>query len=82
MAKNESFWTEPTRHWGAFAMNTGEGPQSGLTKREYAAIAAMQGILSAEADTEGGYDPKLVAADAVRMADYLFDELEKNGEGK
>lgn len=47
----------------------------GLTKLEYAAIAAMQGIL---AYPEGGSKLETVSRDAVLIANALFDELEKS----
>ena len=61
----------------------------GLTKREAAAIAAMQGLMSNSdaltslhqaADSECGEAEALVAKEAIRQADALFDELEKGGD--
>ena len=46
----------------------------GLTKREYFAAMAMQGILS---NSSGDYDFGGAATDAVRYADALLTELEK-----
>ncbi len=51
---------------------------NGLTKREYAAIMAMQGILAAQTNT-GYRDPKDVAERAVKQADELLKQLEKDG---
>lgn len=45
----------------------------GLTKREYFAAMAMQGLLA-----QNGYDRfDSLAIDAVRQADVLLEELEK-----
>lgn len=49
----------------------------GLTKREAAAIAAMQGLLAGEREHT---PPDETAKSAVKRADALFDELEK-GDG-
>jgi len=60
---------------------------TGLFKREFAAIAAMKGILSndpavrriAEGAKENAIDPCcIVATGAVLMADALLAELEKD----
>ena len=48
-----------------------------LTKREYAAIAAMQGMMRMETSES---DPGKLAEYAVRQADALFDELDKGGD--
>ena len=53
----------------------GKGWQLGLTKREYFAAMAMQGILSAEADNEEGYNYHIAARDAVGCADALIYAL-------
>ena len=45
----------------------------GLTKREMFAMAAMQGLLAHEADS----NPQFIAQDAVIIADALLAELEK-----
>ena len=47
----------------------------GLTKREYAAIELMQGILAADTRTSLAMDRAIPMA--VRIADELFKELEK-----
>jgi len=47
---------------------------SGLTKLEYAAIAAMQGLLSNPTDNEYFASIELLA---IKHANALFDELEK-----
>ena len=52
----------------------------GLTKREAAAIAAMQGLLAASGGSEHYYaadDIKNVSRAAVDHADALFDDMEK-----
>ena len=48
---------------------------NGLTKREYAAVKAMQGLLA----SDSGYNtrPDAIASQAVAMADALLNELEK-----
>lgn len=53
------------------------GSKDGLTKREYFAAMAMQGILSSvlEQGVDVGRDQ--VAIDSVRMADALLAELER-----
>ena len=45
--------------------------KGGLTKREYAAIAAMQGLLTGKGAQEN------IAKWSVDAADLLFNELEK-----
>ena len=56
--------------------NNADGPNyDGLTKREAAAIAAMQGMLAHDADL--GVPRLDVPREAVSMADSLFDELDK-----
>lgn len=50
-----------------------DAPQEGLTKREYFAAMAMQGLL-----TKFGNDYELqIAKDAIYWADALIDELNK-----
>lgn len=57
----------------AFRMpKPGASPAANLTRRELAAYMAMQGLLAREPN---GYQP--VAIDAVRYADALIKELEK-----
>lgn len=60
----------------AFPSNESENfePSDGLSKREYAAIEAMKGLLSNRASDVDGI--VLVKA-AVGLSDALFDELEK-----
>jgi hypothetical protein len=53
---------------GAFAASA----QHGLTKREYFAACALQGLAS-----NGGSNPALAAFHAVFCADVLIDELNK-----
>ena len=55
-------------------------PFRGLTKREYIAAMAMQGMLSdLTASEQEGYDVsrECVASHALAMADALLKELEK-----
>lgn len=49
---------------------------SGLTKREYLAAMAMQG-LCANSIPGGHHQPDIYARDAVQIADALLAELEK-----
>lgn len=51
----------------------------GLTIREYAAIAAMQGLLAASGDSKGvvQFDTDMLVDTAVGTADALLAELEK-----
>lgn len=51
-------------------------PAYGLTKREYFAGLAMQGLVS----RIGGYDPNLAAEVAVTSADALLLALERKPE--
>lgn len=54
-------------------------PYSGITKREYFAAKAMQGMLSGRTEHE---DPMISVRDAVQMADDLLAELDKTTETK
>ena len=70
---------------------TGHLPQGGLTKREAAAIAAMQGMM-AGADEKGAATmlkiaeqfcistTQAYARSAIEMADALFHELDEEGD--
>lgn len=51
--------------------------QTGLTKREYFAALAMQGIISSSTTTEE-YTISAMARDSVRLADALCEALENN----
>ncbi len=51
--------------------------KKGLTKREYIATAAMQGLLAGLAH---GYNEIEIAEDAVSMADRLIAKLNKPSE--
>ena len=53
--------------------------EGGLTKREYAAIQAMNGLLSTtDPVTDWTIDgTRLIAEESAILADALFDELEK-----
>lgn len=54
----------------------------GLTKREYFAAMAMQGILSSSDCAHGGYSSAgLAAAAAVVQADAIIDALNNESEG-
>jgi hypothetical protein len=48
---------------------------SNLTKREYFAAMALQGLLS-DSNSKGSY--KQFVKDAVKMADALIEELNEN----
>ena len=54
---------------------TGHLPQGGLTKREAAAIAAMQGYMAA--DIKDSLTCAEIAHVAVEAADALFDKLDE-----
>jgi hypothetical protein len=50
---------------------------AGLTKREYFAAMAMQGLFAVKQHNDS---LKLVAKVAVGMADYLIEELNRNNQ--
>jgi len=56
-----------------------EWPQPGLTKREFFAALAMQGLCAAQPDMQRGtiIDEDEIASDAVACADALLKELAK-----
>lgn len=56
---------------GAFPKRADGAPQTGLTKREYFAGLAMQGMAMSDLKFED------IAHDAVKIADALLAELEK-----
>lgn len=62
-------WRDITEHGGEMLRET----FFGLTKLEEAAMRAMQGILA------GGFElsSKAIIEESVRLANALFDELEK-----
>lgn len=54
------------------------GKYGGVTKREYFAGIALQGLLATESDTPiGEWNYEFIAATAVKSADALIKELEK-----
>ena len=61
----------------AFAQHPDRHFDHGLTKREYFAAMAMQGLFAVKQHNDS---LKLVAKVAVGMADYLIDELNKKAE--
>lgn len=63
-------------HDAAYPIINGDyNPEFGLTKREYFAAMAMQGILS-DRDNQGyTWNYEAMAADAVKMADQLIKQL-------
>jgi len=61
---------------GIFDSKTGpHGASSGLTKLEYFAAAALQGICAADTEDQG--KPKMMVEHAVNMARLLIAELER-----
>ena len=84
--KNRDMPAAPPAHRTFFS---GE-EATGLTKREAAAIAAMQGVignpdymkaLAKQFGTSGMKAPDYVALAARDLSDALFDELEKPHDG-
>jgi hypothetical protein len=63
----------------AFTGIVNEAYQEGLTKREYFAGLAMQGLMTSQ-DQNGSWrhDIKTCAEISVQMADAILAELEKN----
>jgi hypothetical protein len=62
----------------AFAVNLGTGDCAGLSKREYLASAALQGLCAAITDYDGPsrlLDMDGIAKDAVELADALLAAL-------
>lgn len=59
------------------AENVGGKEYSGLTKREYFAIMAMQSIIAWKSDKIYHTDKETVCRDSVIMADELLKQLEK-----
>jgi hypothetical protein len=53
----------------------------GLTKREYFAAMAMQGVINLGFKADGNADPEFTARDAVKYADALIAELNTEGGG-
>lgn len=68
--------SEPAFSKAAFYCTEGgiDSPQEGLSKREYFAAMAMQGLLS-DADNCGNLSD--IVFDAVKMADMLIEQLNK-----
>jgi|688.fasta_scaffold1461764_2 hypothetical protein len=60
----------------AFATASDSRYQAGLTKREYFAILALQGICI-EKYVQRDDDRNMIAQWSVKMADALLEELEK-----
>ena len=61
----------------AFPFGYAMGVEDGLTKREYIAAMAMQGMLANSELTNETFKERLVAAWSVDCADALIDELNK-----
>jgi Mn-dependent DtxR family transcriptional regulator len=65
--------------------NSEQGPQDGLTKREYFAGLAMQGLLTRVPKRHGDetdlgiLEAKRIAAESRIMADLLIEELNEGG---
>ena len=62
---------------GAFAWANKDDYQEGLTKREYFAGLAMEGILKRVKTPLALREFSLIAEESVLMADALLEELEK-----
>jgi hypothetical protein len=60
-------------NYGAFACASDGGHQPGLTKREYFAAMALQGICS----NTSAWIGQPLAVSAVKMAEDLLEELDK-----
>ena len=76
MENNKTHGDSPAFAKAAFANEYGiDAPQEGLTKREYFAAMAMQGIIA----NKDGLDIKIerIVESAVDTADALIDELNK-----
>lgn len=62
---------------GAFSCAGNDGYQQGLTKREYFAGLAMQGMLADESGGQGGtYTAEKCITRAIEFADELLKQLE------
>jgi acetolactate synthase regulatory subunit len=62
---------------GAYPANNNETTDEGLTKREYFAAMAMQGLLSCDAKYGGKEDHIKLTRDSVRHADLLINALNR-----
>lgn len=62
----------------AFAAGSESWNQVGITKREYFAAMALQGIIAAHNIYETGIDHEVNAKTAVNAADELIKALNKN----
>jgi len=76
MSANKGNYPAMPQEWEAYGEGMG---QTGLTKREYFAGLAMQGLLSAIGSTKFEYEYEFqhenLAMDAVASADALLEEL-------
>jgi hypothetical protein len=61
----------------AYPANNNETTDGGLTKREYFAAMAMQGLLSCNAKYGGKEDYIKLTQDSVRYADLLINALNR-----
>ena len=68
---NDAAFARPTSHTENYGTYS---PEYGLTKREYFAAKAMQGLLTVIHHTDRPYN---VAKEAVMTADALIEELNK-----
>lgn len=59
----------------AFCLNVGDSKSLGLTKREYFAAMAMQGLCAEPATSEITYENLVIRA--VRLTDIFIVELNK-----
>ncbi len=74
MSKGNEPAFSPKREKSAWTMKWG----GGLSKREYFAGLAMQGLISSSDEMTTRWDQILVAQCAVQHADALLAELEKS----
>jgi len=67
---------------GAFACMADSGYKQGLTKREYFAAMAMQGLLACPnlSEEKGEITNKIIASESVYLADRLLKALETKSE--
>jgi hypothetical protein len=71
---NDAAFARPTSHTENYGTYS---PEYGLTKREYFAAKAMQGLLAIAQDDDS---LQFLAKQSVRMADFLIEELNKQEE--
>jgi hypothetical protein len=72
---NDAAFARPSFYHDSYGRPDKE--QDGLTKREYFAAMAMQGLFAVKQHNDS---LKLVAKVAVGMADFLIEELNRNNQ--